>query len=187
MGALMDHAVAERDCGDEMWTPRSIIESARASMGAIDLDPASCWQANKVVQADRFISLPDDGLDPCHSWSGRVWINPPFRNGGLRKFARRLVARYEDGYVSAACFLGPLVGNNWVREMSAASSGMALLKPRLRWGGTHSGSPDMIQVAVWMLGDCELGAWHHNKDVVSVLRTEWASIVDASNQRLQLL
>ena len=35
----------------EHFTPKSIVSPARRTLGAIDLDPASCAAGNEVVQA----------------------------------------------------------------------------------------------------------------------------------------
>lgn len=59
----------------EHFTPPHIVEAARSTLGRIELDPASCVEANRFVQADRWIGLPDDGL--AVEWSGRVFLNPP--------------------------------------------------------------------------------------------------------------
>ena len=51
---------------DEWYTPAFIVETARAVLGCIDLDPASCEYANRVVQAGRYFdqggSAPDELL-----------------------------------------------------------------------------------------------------------------------------
>lgn len=62
----------------EWYTPSSFIEAARLLMGTIDLDPASCEEANKRVQATRYFGEHENGL--LQPWSGCVFLNPP---GGL--------------------------------------------------------------------------------------------------------
>ena len=72
--------------GDFEWyTPAEYIELAVEVMGAIDCDPASCADANKVVGAKVFYSQDDDGLK--QSWHGRVWLNPPFATDLIRPFS----------------------------------------------------------------------------------------------------
>lgn len=66
---------------NEHYTPASVTEPARALLGAFDLDPASCPEANERIRATRFFTQADDGLS--QAWSGRVWLNPP--GGKLKK------------------------------------------------------------------------------------------------------
>jgi ParB family transcriptional regulator, chromosome partitioning protein len=46
---------------NESYTPAAIIEAARAVMGGIDLDPATCEIANLTVRADWWMDLEADG------------------------------------------------------------------------------------------------------------------------------
>lgn len=63
----------------EHYTPPEYVEAARATMGGIDLDPASNRRANdKLVKATRYFNAADNGFEK--PWSGRVFLNPP---GGI--------------------------------------------------------------------------------------------------------
>lgn len=87
---------------DEWYTPKSIIDRARRVMGGIDLDPASCEEANSVVEATKYYTKEDDGLSL--SWFGRVWLNPPY--GKLaQKFTAKLLREYSLGNVPSAVLL----------------------------------------------------------------------------------
>lgn len=64
----------------EYYTPADIIEAARACMGSIELDPASCEIANQTVQAERYFTKETDGL--AQKWEAEtLWMNHPFHRG----------------------------------------------------------------------------------------------------------
>lgn len=68
----------------EWYTPSDIIEASRAAMGGIDLDPASCYEANRTVQAASYFDEDANGF--LRPWSkselptpvpNRIFLNPP--------------------------------------------------------------------------------------------------------------
>lgn len=106
------------DATVEHYTPKAIIDAAREAMGGrIDLDPASCLEANRaLVQARGFYSEKDNGL--LRPWQGNVWLNPPGgaldenlvakKNGRLsstKVWWRKLLREWQSGRVEQACFL----------------------------------------------------------------------------------
>ena len=61
----------------EYFTPLDLIERVREFFGGrIDLDPASCAEANVRVKATTYYAAPGE----TRPWHGAVWCNPP---GGL--------------------------------------------------------------------------------------------------------
>jgi hypothetical protein len=117
---------------NEHYTPPAIVEAARAAMGGIDLDPASCAEANEVVKARCYYVAPHPrsrlrgGLDL--SWRrdvdhnlalgstlgnpgtpARVFLNPPGGKVGKRSSSvvwwEKLTDEWLDGNVSQAIFV----------------------------------------------------------------------------------
>lgn len=100
---------------DEWYTLSRYVEAARKVMGSIDLDPASCEEANKVVRATHYYTKEENGL--VRDWIAEsVWLNPPFsRNnptarlgGGKSKliaFVSKLLQECEAGHIGQAILL----------------------------------------------------------------------------------
>ena len=136
----------------EVWTPAPIIEAARVIMGGIDLDPASCAAANDTVRATRYLAAVDDGLSV--PWAGRVWCNPPFADGGQRRFARHLLHEIERGAVEQAVLLGFWAGGStWPDEVCASAQMVFHLRQHLPWrapAGARPQRPNMASFALWV-------------------------------------
>lgn len=89
----------------EWYTPARYVEAARETLGAIDLDPATCAKAQETVKASKFYTRDDDGLSK--QWKGRVWLNPPYGKradgeSSAGTWAKRLGELFDAGKVSAA-------------------------------------------------------------------------------------
>lgn len=95
--------VAQASGENEWYTPADYIESAKAVMGGIDLDPASTAEANRVVGAKRFFTIADNGLE--RKWKGRLWMNPPYAQPLISQFAAKLVEHVKARDVSMALVL----------------------------------------------------------------------------------
>jgi phage N-6-adenine-methyltransferase len=101
LALLAAPAEGEEPNGDDWYTPEDWVAPARALMGAIDLDPASCAAANAVVRAARYYTKQDDGL--VLPWVGRVWLNPPYSR--VADFAAKLETEFDAGRVTQAIML----------------------------------------------------------------------------------
>jgi ParB family chromosome partitioning protein len=87
---------------NEWYTPVKYIKAARKVLGRIDLDPASCPEANKTVRARTIYTSEDNGME--QPWFGAVWLNPPYgRLAG--QFIQRLVLEYQGDFIESAIAL----------------------------------------------------------------------------------
>ena len=130
---------AEPSGRDEWYTPPTIIEAARQLMGSIDLDPASCAEANKVVRAERWFGIKDDAL--MQPWHGNVWCNPPYGARMIRVFWRKLAASLNAGEVNRACFLTPMVDGAHCLVLLREAPAVVVLDWRIEgwWGPSTDG------------------------------------------------
>ena len=104
--------------GEREWfTPPEYIEAARKVMGTIDLDPASCEEANKTVKAAQYYAVEDDGLK--QKWKGNVWLNPPYDHPIVDEFCQTLVNKVHKGETLQACII--------VNNITETAAGQTLL------------------------------------------------------------
>src|SRR3972149_4294624 len=85
---------------DNWWTPEKYVSAVRAVMGTIDLDPASCEQANETVQAARIYDGKTNGDGLSLPWAGKVFLNPPYGKLGPA-FVGRLYEFLGSGVTEA--------------------------------------------------------------------------------------
>lgn len=78
----------------ENYTPATLLEKVRLVLGEIDLDPASCEYAQKLVKAKRYYTEADSGL--TKPWAGRVFLNPPYGMPAIRDFTDKLVSELPN-------------------------------------------------------------------------------------------
>jgi hypothetical protein len=111
--AIPQHSSATNEC----FTPPEVAGAARRLMGGIDLDPASCAEANRTVQASWYFTEKVDGLTQMWdhgSLPSHVFLNPP---GGVVRLGKtpfssaaiwwaKLVQEWESGRVEQAVFVG---------------------------------------------------------------------------------
>ena len=146
--------VAKATGDNEWYTPSRFIAAARMCMGGIDLDPATSVEANAAINADRFYTLEDDGLN--EPWAGRVWLNPPYAGDLVGKFTGKLRNHFVAGEVTSALVLvNNATETTWFQQL--ASDAVALCFPSSRvkfWGpNKNTGAPLQGQVVVYLGAD----------------------------------
>lgn len=144
--------VSQSTGNNEWYTPPIFIEAARATMGSIDLDPASCAIANKNVQADKYFTEEDNGL--IKQWHGNIWLNPPYAQPLISQFCEAVAYKYESGEIQQAC---ALVNNGtetkWGQRLLSVANAACFPSSRIcfiRPNGSKKGTPLQGQAIIYM-------------------------------------
>jgi hypothetical protein len=123
----------EEGDSDERYSPPWLADGARAVMGGIDVDVASCAAANETVQAHRYFTRQEDGL--AQTWAGRVFWNPPYA-GGIRIWIEKLNGEMQAGRVRQATLVFPAdmlnaITTTWFKPLLAGT--LLVPCPRIRF------------------------------------------------------
>jgi ParB family chromosome partitioning protein len=116
----------------EWYTPKEIVDLAREVMCGIDLDPASCETANKIVQASEFYDQEQNGLE--QEWSGAVWLNPPYAAGLVGDFVEKLLIDIDGGAVEQACVLvNNATETRWFQALADKCNAICFPRKRIKF------------------------------------------------------
>ena len=121
----------ETEPSDECYTLADDMRRVRDVLRKIDLDPASCAHAQRVVRAVRFFTKAQNGLSK--RWRGRVWMNCPFSNP--KPWVIKLLASFNAGdVVESVSVFNSRTGSQWFDLMSAQAWRCECRKRRKFWG-----------------------------------------------------
>jgi len=152
----------------EWYTPAEYVDAARKVMGTIDLDPASCPEANKIVKAKRIYTKEDDGL--VQPWTGNVWLNPPYATGLIEKFAAKVAAE-RGSYSQLIAIVNNGTETRWFEALVERAVAICLTRGRVRFyttGDVHLSSPLQGQAVVYVGSNVDRFV-----EVFSLLGTCW--------------
>lgn len=136
---------------DDYYTPSWVFEALNEHF---DLDVCAPPGGGPFVPTDRYYTEVEDGL-AC-SWSGFVWMNPPFSNP-LPWILRFL----EHGNGLA---LVPTSSGKWMDHLWNDASGWLVLR-RINFYTPTGLAPNSIQNRCWLVsaGERGLRALHYSK------------------------
>jgi ParB family transcriptional regulator, chromosome partitioning protein len=133
---LIHWRAVQKELARTDWhSPVEAVEAARTAMGGIDLDPASCEAANRIVRATKFYSIRDNGL--IQPWSGKLWLNPPYSRYAP-KFVQRFIEFFASGNIEQAVLLLAThhLCTDWIKPLLALHPLQCLPSRRLRFSGS---------------------------------------------------
>lgn len=119
---------------DAWFTPSIYIDSVKAVMGSITLDPFSSAEANTVVGAGVFFSPENSAFD--NDWHihrhTKVFMNPPYSS----KLIKRAVNCFIDQWIMKSFEEGIVLVNNatdtqWFRALSEHCSAICFTNHRI--------------------------------------------------------
>jgi hypothetical protein len=145
--------ISNNSGNNEWYTPKEYIELARKVMGSIDLDPASCEIANRVVKADKIYTVENSGLDK--QWTGNIWMNPPY--------ASELISIFCDKLLSSDINQAIVLVNNatetaWFNSLIKKAKAIVFPKGRVKFYTPNgsNGTPLQGQAVIYFGGNKDL-------------------------------
>lgn len=136
----------------ELYTPEWLITKARQALGGeIDLDPASCKEAQTVVRANRYFDIEIDGLK--QPWvATSIWVNPPYGNGYNKPWAEKIVQEFMGGGMLKGLVLQQAaVGAPWF-QLFADFPRCHLSQRVAFWGPADKGFGPRFDSVIFALG-----------------------------------
>jgi phage N-6-adenine-methyltransferase len=109
--------------GDTQWfTPEEVLAAVRVTFGGtIDIDPATCAEAQQRVQARAYYDEATNGL--AHEWNGKVFLNPPYDTPTIRAFVDKLIFEFEAKRAESAILLtNDQTDAGWFQQAAGAAT-----------------------------------------------------------------
>lgn len=120
--------VLNNSSDNEWYTPSIYIQSAKAVMGSIDLDPASNELANETVRAETYYTEETDGLS--QRWYGNIWLNPPYSSQLVGKFVDKLT---HSIFCQAVVLVNNATETSWFKQLVDNADAIVFTTGRIKF------------------------------------------------------
>ena len=117
---------------DAWFTPSVYIDSVRAVLGPIDLDPFSSYAANRIVRAKEFLTVDYDSISNDWPKVRTVFMNPPYSAGLCAKAAERFIEQYEAGrFEHGIVLVNNATETKWFKTLAQSAAAVAFTDHRI--------------------------------------------------------
>ncbi len=102
------------------FTPPEYLDSVKAVMGAIDLDPFTSRKANEIVGAKWIYTIENSAFE--NEWrldkNIRVFMNPPYSAGLCSRAINKFIDQYEaKNFVEGIVLVNNATDTQWFNEL----------------------------------------------------------------------
>jgi phage N-6-adenine-methyltransferase len=128
----------------EWSTPPAVFAELDAEYG-FNLDPCATAENAKC---ERYFTARDDGL--AQTWTGRVFMNPPYGRlgGGIEAWMRKAWEASQTTAALVVCLVPARTDTAWWHDYARLGE-VKFLRGRLRFGGGDAGAPFPSAVVVF--------------------------------------
>lgn len=150
------HSYRHSEGAVEWYTPQAYIDAAKVVLNGIDLDPASCHEANKRVGARAYCDEQMSGLE--HPWIGSVFLNPPGNKKGekyaIQKWVDKMFSELRKGRTSHAIFVAfnANICSRWWQPLWCGHICVPPRRVKFFKNGTEAGNPTHPSAFVYLPG-----------------------------------
>ena len=121
----------------DWYTPEKYTELVREVLGDIDLDPASCSEANTKVNAHVYYSAAEGRNGLREPWPGRVYLNPPYGRKVISEWIEKALSEFDRGTTEELIIcINNATDTQWFAELWDAS--LCFVQGRIRFWGPHN-------------------------------------------------
>ena len=121
----------------DWYTPEKFTDLVRDVFGEIDLDPASCSEANTKVNAHVYYSLESGRNGLRQPWPGRVYLNPPYGRKVISQWIDKALEEFDKGTSEEIIIcINNATDTAWFAKLWDAS--LCFVQSRIRFWGPHN-------------------------------------------------